>query len=1083
MRPSIRRPSRRLPSRFGRVLFGWRIGPGRSGTVGRLPAWRGSRPQFRAMRFATFAGAIIFTVWFGRALYVVISRHPNSQPFDIDKACQSTTLSCGVISGTLGFLLTLGLAYLLFLFRLARVQTPYVRKARETPAEVVQGADGTIGAVVGRDALCHMLITNLRDPATRRPQVVVGGLGTGKTTLLVQLTKLLAERGAVPVPISLREAQNYLDFRTLALQRFLRATSGAVAGDANDDANAVRIWRQLCDEDKVVVLADGLEEAIVDAKSAMGRDYSIRLAILQAAEQGLPLIVTSRPHGPLRGMPASIVELEPLSEEAMLEYLQQDTSVDGRRLDWIVETADLADAPIYLQITRQLYQRGRLDHLVSRDARWLDVRRVDRAELRLRLLDTWITAIKDGYFASEVALDSAERAAIVEQLSVLACIGLLRDRLVATFDDFEELLRRRHPVIEEAGRRLADLGSRFDIQWAGIRGAQLGLVEARGDGVRFPNPLLQAYLGSRLIGAANEDREFHEAMRWPGPGREFLTALVMDSRARVPDPRPSKSTESTESTESAVAAKTTWAGRRLQDLLVEAATSRNDARVLDLYATALQIDCVDHTPLHNHIAKQLARVWPEVYAAESRSLEEAKLNLVHRFGEATRRIAERSPQGRQDSSAKGRKRKRPSDTVRPAYRELYRISYLEPSDSIRAAGAQEVGVGGDEAFEILEGLLGPSDDADWPDGGAAPHVSAEKPGKTGTRLWSDSSAPQEDHAGRELILRAWLAPLLAGSVTQRAEDARDNLERWLRFVCESDLSRANSDLRLPLEVALAQGFKYAANRRRPHPQARMEARFYLAEQAEEMLKRSRFWFSQLTLLHALCMWSLPDSELPRQAERRRTDHSTVVGRWAAMMRSGEHPFLIEAQRLVTWALETGLPERFIWIDERDAAARIGSYPEHLTSSRRRSLWIPPSTGWAVLHPRAQKLLADVLLLLNMAERGQQASGYSPRLLRIDRRDLPPCLTRDRDPLDPRRTVADQYTVPGISCLDGCPFRLCPYPPKHEAISRTELSESFCLRQQALAKIHLASRPTAPWQQTTRARRRQFWEQMVQRARG
>ena len=355
VRPSFRQRLWRLRGPFGRVLFRSRIALWGSSPVGRLRPGAASRPV-RAMRFATYAGAIIFAVWFGRALYVVLSRHPSSQPFDIDKACQSTTFSCGVVSGTLGFLLTLGLAYLLFLFRLARVQIPYVRKARETPAEVVQTADKTIGAVVGRDALCHMLITNLRDPATRRPQVVVGGLGTGKTTLLVQLTKLLAERGAVPVPISLREAPDNLDFRTLALQRFLRATSAAVTDDANDDANALRIWRQLCDEDKVVVLADGLEEAVTEAKGAMGRDYSIRLAILKAAEQGLPLIVTSRPHGPLRGMPASIVELEPLSEEAVLEYLQQDTSVDGRRLDWIVETADLAEAPIYLQITRQLDQ-------------------------------------------------------------------------------------------------------------------------------------------------------------------------------------------------------------------------------------------------------------------------------------------------------------------------------------------------------------------------------------------------------------------------------------------------------------------------------------------------------------------------------------------------------------------------------------------------------------------------------------------------------------------------------------------------------------------------------------------------------
>jgi NACHT domain len=1083
VRLGFRRSLWRLRGPFDRVLFRSRFGPRGSSSVGRLPAWRGSRPQFRAMRFATFTGAFIFAAWFGRALYVVISRNPNSQPFDIDKACQSTTFSCGVVSGTLGFILTLGLAYLLFLFRLARVQTPYMRQARKTPAEVVQTADRTIGAVVGRDALCHMLIANLRDPATRRPQVVVGGLGAGKTTLLVQLTKLLAERGAVPVPINLRDAQDNLDFRTLALHRFLRATNGAVT----DDANAVRIWRQLCDEDKVVVLADGLEETLIEAGVRMGRDYSIRLAILQAAEQGLPLIITSRAHSPLRQMQASIIQLEPLSEEAILEYLQQDRSEAGRRLAWIVETADLAETPVYLQITRQLDQRSRLDYLVSRDGGRLDVRRIDRAELRLRLLDTWIGALIDGHFAAEVPLASDERAAIVEQLSVLACIGLQRDTLQVTFDDFEKLFRRWHPLIAEAGRKLADLGSRFDIQWAAIRGTQLGLVEARGDGVLFQRPLLQAYLGSRLIGAAMEDPKYRtRAMRWPG--REFLMALVMHSRARVQGPRPTESAGSATPAEPSRARD--W---RLQDLLVEATMGAYGAKVLDLYAAALQIDCVDQTPVHNRIAELVTRQWPEVHALEPRSLEEAKLNLVHRFGDAMRTIAERYPQGKQDSSAKRRNRERSNDTVRPAYRQLYRISYLESSDPIRVAGAQEIGAGGDEAFHILEGVLGPSDDADSPDGRTAPHAPEEPSRKTGARPRSNNGT-QEDHARRELILRAWLAPLLAGSADETRRDARDNLQRWLQFVGGPASAQANYDLdlRLYLEVALAQGFKYAANRRWSHPHARMEIRSYLAEQATEMLRSSRFWFSQLTLLHALCLWELPDDgpwELPddarpKQSRRRRTDPGTVVLRWADMLGKPQHPFVLEALRLVTWTLDTGLPERFIWIDEKDVAARIGSYPAHLRSAQKRNMWIPPSTGWTVLHPRAQKLLADVLLLLNLAERGQQPNDYyrSRRLQRINRNDLPPCLTRNRDPLDPGRS-GGLYTEPGSNCMAGCIFGLCPYPPKREASFRTELSESFCLRQKSLMKSRLPPRLTSSWQEIPPAHLRQFWEQMARRARG
>ncbi len=466
-----------------------------------------------------------------------------------------------------------------------------------------------------------------------------------------------------------------------------------------------------------------------------------------------------------------------------------------------------------------------------------------------------------------------------------------------------------------------------------------------------------------------------------------------------------------------------------------------------------------------------------MHAPQSRSLDEAKLNLVHRFGEAARTIADRNQRTQQGSSAKRRKQERPNDTAHPAYRQLYRISYLESSEAIRAAGAQEIGAGGDEAFDMLEGVLGPSDDPDSPDGQAAPHAGEETTGETGPRPQTDNGTPQEDHGYRELILRAWLAPLLTGSVDDRARDARDNLERWLQFVSESRSVQARYDPnpRLYLEVALAQGFKHAANRRPRHPHAMPEVRYYLAEQAMEMLKNSRFWFSQLTLLHALCLWELqlPRDDFPKEY-RRSTDPSRIVLRWADRLGRPQHPFVVETLRLVTWALDTGVPERFIWIDERDVAAKIGSYPAHLASTRKHNLWIPSSAGWAVLHPRAQKLLADVLLLLNLTERGQQASDYSLRLRWTSTSDLPPCLTRNRDPLDPERTIGGLYTPPGSNCLDGCHFRLCPYPPKREASSRTELSESFCLRQQTLTKSHLALRLTAPWQEMTPAHLRLFW---------
>ena len=236
-----------------------------------------------------------------------------------------------------------------------------------------------IGEVVGRDELCHVIIEDLRDSGIRRPHVIIGGVGTGKTALLVRLTKLLAERGAVPVPIRLRDAQESLDFRELARKRFVTDSNTRLTSDTEGE----KVWRELCKNDQVVVLADGLEEALIEGNAQKERDNLIRLAIRQANDQRLPLVIASRPHDPLRGMEAAIVELEPLSEEAALEYVQQrETGEDDRRLDWVVETADVAETPLYLQITRQLHRSGLMEYVTPRrNDRRLDTRSVDRAEL------------------------------------------------------------------------------------------------------------------------------------------------------------------------------------------------------------------------------------------------------------------------------------------------------------------------------------------------------------------------------------------------------------------------------------------------------------------------------------------------------------------------------------------------------------------------------------------------------------------------------------------------------------------------------------------------------------------------------
>ena len=241
----------------------------------------------------------------------------------------------------------------------------------------------------------------------------------------------------------------------------------------------------------------------------------------------------------------------------------------------------------------------------------------------------------------------------------------------------------------EVERALGELlKRRCDIRLAATWGTQLGLVEAHGNGVRFPHSIIQAYLGSRLIDVAMADQQYRrKALK--EPGRELLIAIVMNSRAKTQKPRPNEPAQ--------IRNRTTdpGAGIRLRDVLYEKAIKHNDVKALYLHAAALQIDCArsGSSTWHHRdeeIGEMLAKT---LWAQDQRSLDEAKLNLVRRFGEAARTVAER-------------RRNEPDCPAEPAYRQLYRIAVSESSYPIRVEDVQEIGAGGDDAFDALKGVLG-----------------------------------------------------------------------------------------------------------------------------------------------------------------------------------------------------------------------------------------------------------------------------------------------------------------------------------------------------------------------------------------
>src|SRR5262249_48600765 len=159
---------------------------------------------------------------------------------------------------------------------------------------------------------------------------------------------------------------------------------------------------------------------------------------------------------------------------------------------------------------------------------------VDRSKLRLAVLQTWERAIISGRLYEDARLDRAERQAAGEHAAALACTGVRGDRPRGGVGG-----RIGGPVgaggagraAEEDEGRVPGVGS-VDVRLAARWAAQLGLVESRGNSVRFRHSLVQAYLGSRLLDAALQDPGYRqEALEYPQPGREFISALVLHSRA------------------------------------------------------------------------------------------------------------------------------------------------------------------------------------------------------------------------------------------------------------------------------------------------------------------------------------------------------------------------------------------------------------------------------------------------------------------------------------------------------------------------------------------------------------------------
>ncbi|MFE6738615.1 NACHT domain-containing protein [Streptomyces tubercidicus] len=1141
--------------------------------------WRRWISYTNATRLIWMIAALAVLAWCGEGLWILATQETTSF-----ETWRRNNAGFDAVMLFAGPVLTASIAAALFLFVwYSWTKRRYLAKARNHPRELVPTAGPDISDIVGREEVAQVIAERLRRRDTRRPYLLVGGIGAGKTAVLVRLTELLARQNAVPVPIRLRDVTGSdLDFERLAKQRFSEeAPQGILARTKNE-----RVWQQLLADDKVVVIADGLEEAILDERFQEDRDNIIRQAIERAQEERLPLVIASRPHSPLQNTSAAIVELEPLSEEEALCFVEGGVpETDERRVDWIVETAEVTESPIYLQIARELHHHGALERDRPRnDPHRLDTRSWDRSTLRLWLLQTWEHALVEGRLREDVQLDAQERADTIEVVSALACIGLLQDKLEVGFAELldhdvhpnparrataqaERLWTRNRrfdrygkrgstfcewhreriwntlcdQLSDEESRRLRE-GNMGQCQATLARFAsnanKLKLLEGFEKRVRFPHSVIQAYLGFRMLDHMGERGAIEmalQALQPPGPSRELLIALVLMSRRRAAD-LPAVGGSATAEVQQVL--KERWRrapvyGRRLAHRLCAAANRRtDDPKALDLYAAALEAESAETDPrLLSGIVGTVHDRWSSI-KGDLRTLEDAQRGLLKQVGAALRAASDKI------------------DTT-PLYSQLFEIGIAEPSYAIRLCAAEEVGSGGNAAFAVIRERFGLNSDPvkeyhhklrkmkawkrkeydAW-----AEEMKKATDDRASARIDQLQSDRQDLNQRywrkradllREFEMRAWLLPMLLGSVDDSHRDeARDRLIKWLRHLDPKFTDHA-PDLPLPLEAALAQGFKYVANRRKRHPHTYPGSRTELVRQAETVLQQSRCWYAQLVLLQALCLWELPDSvgrhEQHVDSMAGRDDHDgtsdlpRVIGgttavetvqRWLSMAgtvnaapsqpglngasgRRRLHPFVAEAGDLVALALETGRPERFLWIDEKGVADHIGSRNGSSRAYRKHNLWIPPSVGWSTLDGRAQRLLADVLIMLNLIERDGHPDEVEERMARAGQPDMPvpPCIRTNREALradlQPSTAAAP---APGIACLPDCEFQLCPYPPRGH-VPRGEVREPFWRQQQALLPgpvrrwfPRLLRRKTPHWVSMRVRELDRFWKAMAGRTR-
>jgi hypothetical protein len=411
--------------------------------------------------------------------------------FESPGDCSAHVYVCGVTGGVAGIAVAALIGVVGFVWVSRHVLRRYWRVAKAMPHSLVASADRQPRSEVIAENARLIAETIVPSPTAGLgwrpswarigawfepllsvpPQLVVGQAGEGKTTLLVELTRLLAEKRYVPVPVSLRDVDSFDGFLALARSAFDNNINEQLA--SSDEAD--RIWRWVCWTGRLVVLADDLQRLDVDRTRLAG-------AFREAEREKYALVVTSRPDGVGPAFEAWRVPVSQLdTDKALAEAggTPEESAAMNEELREVIELGELNESRYYISVLTRLSEHEQLseetrfpsaDMQVPPPARRLATRRW--------LLDGYAEAYAQGGLSAGDTLTPAVRAQALTEIAA-TCFASLGEGVEATIEVAS-------PGLESAVA-------------AGL------LREPDGEDACIEHALLQSYLTSRHLEAGSRE--------------------------------------------------------------------------------------------------------------------------------------------------------------------------------------------------------------------------------------------------------------------------------------------------------------------------------------------------------------------------------------------------------------------------------------------------------------------------------------------------------------------------------------------------------------------------------------------------